>query len=211
MERHWEEKVFPNGEPFYDYYHGETGALLFKSQHPEFEMWAQGIHARAGVSCTDCHMPYERVGAMKLTNHNVRSPMENIHNACLTCHNVPEQEMRNRVGEIQHRTKVLKERAAQAMVEMLDAILEAKASPNVSEEDLAEVYVLQRKSMWRLDHVSSENSKGFHAPQETARILGESIDYSRKAQALAIGLRAPAPPSTDDIPTQPIMGVSEER
>jgi nitrite reductase (cytochrome c-552) len=30
--------------------------------------------------------------------------------------------------------------------------------------------------MWRLDYIASENSKGFHASQEAARILAESID-----------------------------------
>jgi len=33
--------------------------------------------------------------------------------------------------------------------------------------------------------VAAENSMGFHAPQEMARILGESIDLSRQAQILA--------------------------
>lgn len=42
--------------------------------------------------------------------------------------------------------------------------------------------------MWRLDYISSENSKGFHAAQESARILGESIDYSRQAQSAALRL-----------------------
>ncbi|MCC5822288.1 MAG: ammonia-forming cytochrome c nitrite reductase subunit c552 [Phycisphaerales bacterium] len=210
LEQYWEEHVFPNGTPFYDYKHGETGAPLFKAQHPEFELWSQGIHARSGVSCSDCHMPYERVGAMKLSNHNVRSPMENINNACQTCHNVPEQELRDRVRGIQDRTVALKERAAEAMTEMLDAIMEAKAS-GASEADLAEVFVLQRKSMWRLDYIVSENSKGFHAAQEAARILGESIDYSRRAQALALRLRAPDAPSTDHMPVVPVQGVTEDR
>jgi nitrite reductase (cytochrome c-552) len=48
---------------------------------------------------------------------------------------------------------------------------------------------LQRKAQWRLDFVAAENSMGFHAPQEMARILGESIDYSRQAQ-LAKDLKA---------------------
>ncbi|MCG6155293.1 ammonia-forming cytochrome c nitrite reductase subunit c552 [Rubinisphaera margarita] len=39
--------------------------------------------------------------------------------------------------------------------------------------------------MWRLDYISSENSKGFHADQESARILAESIDYSRQAATQA--------------------------
>ena len=31
---------------FYDYQHKETGAKVLKAQHPEFELWSQGIHAR---------------------------------------------------------------------------------------------------------------------------------------------------------------------
>ncbi len=38
-------------------------------------MWSQGTHARAGVACADCHMPYQRVGAAKVSSHHVRSPM----------------------------------------------------------------------------------------------------------------------------------------
>ena len=47
---------------------------VLKAQHPEFEMWNQGIHARSGVACADCHMPYIRVGALKISDHHVRSP-----------------------------------------------------------------------------------------------------------------------------------------
>jgi nitrite reductase (cytochrome c-552) len=187
MEKHWEEKRFSDGSEFYDYLHGETGAPLFKAQHPEFELWAQGTHAAAGVSCADCHMPYERVGAMKLSNHNVRSPMENINNACQNCHNVPEADLRQRVDLIQHRTGEMIERAAEAMLEMLDAIVECKEK-GATEDQLRNILSLQRKSMWRLDMISSENSKGFHAAQESARILAESIDYSRQAQAAALRL-----------------------
>lgn len=192
QERHWEEKRFPDGEPFSDYAHAETGAMLFKVQHPEFELWSQGIHARSGVSCADCHMPYERVGAMKLSNHTVRSPLENISRACQVCHNVPEQDLLERVQGIQQRTVNLKEIAAVAMTDMLDAILEAQAA-GVTDEALAAVYRLQRKSMWRLDFISSENSKGFHASQESARILAESIDYSRQAQTAALRLQVNTP------------------
>lgn len=210
IEQYWDEHTFPDGTGFYDYKHGETDAELYKAQHPEFELWSQGIHARSGVSCSDCHMPYERVGAMKLSNHNVRSPMENIDNACRSCHNVPEQELRDRVKAIQNRTVELMERAAGAMTDMLDAVMEAKAA-GATDEQLAEVFEMQRKAMWRLDYISSENSKGFHADQEAARILGESIDYSRRAQALALRFRAPAAPDTSDIPTEPVRGVTEDR
>jgi len=187
LEAYWDGVTFSDGSPFIDYTHAETGARTYKVQHPEFELWAQGVHARSGVSCADCHMPYERQGAMKISSHNVQSPLKNINNACQQCHNVPESELRHNVESIQARTMALMERAATAMTDMLDAILEAKAA-GVTDEQLAEVFDLQRRSMWRLDYISSENSRGFHADQEAARILGESIDYSRQAQAAALRL-----------------------
>lgn len=207
-EAHWDAKKFPDGSDFYDYTHGETGAKVLKAQHPEFELWSQGIHARSGVSCSDCHMPYERSGAMKVSSHNVQSPLNNINNACQQCHNDDEITLREKVETIQSRTMAHMERSASAMTEMLDAILEAKAA-GASEDDLAPVYALQRKAMWRLDYISSENSRGFHADQEATRILGESIDYSRQAQAMALRLRAPAAPSTDEIPIEPVQGVTD--
>lgn len=210
LEAHWAAKTFPDGKPFYDYTHGETGAPVFKVQHPEFELWSQGIHAQSGVSCADCHMPYEREGAMKLSNHNVQTPLANINNACQQCHNVSEADLRIRVETIQSKTKALMERAGLAMTDMLDAILQAKAA-GATPEQLAPIFVLQRQAMWRLDYISSENSDGFHADQEAARLLGESIDLSRKATIAALRLRAPEAPSTSDLPMQPVIGVTPEK
>ena len=42
--------------------------------------------------------------------------------------------------------------------------------------------------------IAAENSMGFHAPQEAARVLGEAIDYARQGQIAALG--AGATPST---------------
>jgi nitrite reductase (cytochrome c-552) len=197
---------FPDGTPFYDFEHGETKAHVYKAQHPEFELWSQGIHARSGVSCADCHMPYERHGAMKVSSHWVRSPLLNINNSCQSCHNVSEDELREKVATIQGRTESLISRAATAMTDMLDAIRQAQAA-GATGEQLAPILDLQKKAMWRLDFISSENSMGFHADQEAARILGESIDYSRQAEVAATRLRAPAPPAVD-APVEPVQGVT---
>lgn len=200
IEQTYDEHKFPDGTPFFDFVHGETGAKVYKAQHPEFEMWSQGVHARSGVSCADCHMPYERQGAMKVSSHWVRSPLLNINRSCQTCHNVPEAELRDRVKSIQGRTEKLIDRSASAMTDMLDAIQQAKAA-GATAEQLAPILDLQRKAAWRLDFVSSENSSGFHAPQEAARILAESIDYSRQAQAMALRQSSlEAPPNN----TQPV-------
>ena len=206
IEQTYDEHTFPDGTAFYDYQHGETGAPVYKAQHPEFELWSQGIHARSGVSCADCHMPYERQGAMKVSSHWVRSPLLNINRACQTCHNVSEDELRSRVQNIQATTEAQLERAAAAMTDMLDAIRQSQAA-GADQEQLEPLFELQKKAMWRLDFISSENSLGFHADQEAVRILGESIDYSRQAQAQAIRLRATEAPATDQ-PVEPVQGVT---
>lgn len=192
IEATYEAHRFPDGEPFYDFKHGETGAPVYKAQHPEFETWSQGVHARSGVSCADCHMPYVREGAMKVSSHWVRSPLLQINSSCQPCHNIPEPELLARVTQIQDRTRALIDRGGVATTEMLDAIRKAQAA-GATPEQLAPIVALQKKSSWRLDFVSSENSMGFHAPQESARILAEAIDYARQAQAAALGITPPAP------------------
>ena len=184
QEQFWDETKFPDGARFFDYKHAETGAEILKAQHPEFELWSQGIHARSGVSCADCHMPYQREGAAKISDHWVRSPLLNINRACQTCHNLPEGEIKARVDQIQDRNHKLMQRSADALMAQLDAIKAAKAS-GVSDEQLKPVLELQRKAQWRIDFIAAENSMGFHAPQEAARILGEAIDYARQGESAA--------------------------
>ena len=195
IEDWYDDFKFPDGHRFFDWKHAETGAEVLKAQHPEFEMWSQGIHARSGVACADCHMPYKREGAMKVSDHWVRSPMLNISRACQVCHQYPEQEIQARVDAIQNRTDALMQRSGKALLDMLDAIKTAEAD-GATEQDLAAALELQRKAQWRLDFVAAENSMGFHAPAEAARILAESIDYSRQAGLLAHSARpkAPTPP-----------------
>jgi nitrite reductase (cytochrome c-552) len=169
---------------FYDWNHAETGAPVLKAQHPEFEVWSQGVHARAGVACADCHMPYQRVGAMKVSDHWVRSPLLDVSRACQPCHPVAEGELHDRVLAIQDRHHALLQRAAAATTDMLDAIAAARRS-GASEARLAEALALHRRAQWRLDFVAAENSMGFHAPQELARILAEAIDYARQGELAA--------------------------
>jgi nitrite reductase (cytochrome c-552) len=184
IEHTYDNYKFPDGHRFYDWQHAETGAEVLKAQHPEFEMWSQGIHARSGVACADCHMPYKREGAMKVSDHWVRSPLLNVSRACQVCHPYDEAEIQARVGAIQERTHTLLERAATANVAMLDAIVAAKKG-GAGADGLAPALALQRKAQWRLDFVAAENSMGFHAPAEAARILAESIDYARQGELAA--------------------------
>ncbi len=211
IEEHYDNFKFPDGHRFYDWTHAETGAEVLKAQHPEFELWSQGIHARSGVACADCHMPYERVGAMKVSDHWVRSPVLNIARACQTCHHYEEEEIKARIDAIQGRNHDLMRRAGAALTDMLDAVkpLKDRVKQSVprpdgmndadykaavdkawaarvgTDADLQQVMALQRKGQWRLDFIAAENSMGFHAPQEAARVLGEAVDYLRQAQLAA--------------------------
>lgn len=51
-----------------------------------------------------------------------------------------------------------------------------------SEMGLSTARDFQSKAQFYLDFVEAESSSGFHAPQEAARILGESVDFSRPGQ-----------------------------
>jgi nitrite reductase (cytochrome c-552) len=192
IERYYEDYKFPDGHKFYDWQHAETGAEVLKAQHPEFEIWSQGIHARSGVACADCHMPYMREGAMKVSDHWVRSPLLNIARACQTCHHYAETEIKARVDTIQQRTLALMQRAGSAVVALIDGVKAAKTR-GAAPEEIYPALDLHRKAQWRLDFVAAENSMGFHAPQETARILGEAIDYARQGELVAIKAKGRAP------------------
>ncbi|MBK8010358.1 MAG: ammonia-forming cytochrome c nitrite reductase subunit c552 [Deltaproteobacteria bacterium] len=234
---HYYDGIEVKGQRFKDWVHAETGIDVLKAQHPEFELWSQGVHARSGVACADCHMPYKREGAMKVSEHWVRSPLLEVNRACATCHPYGDDEIRARVETIQDRHRALLSRAGAAALAMLDAIrplrdpvdtqnlpaAEAKAKATLAaqaefmaldaeaqskrlavevksnlqamwREDVAKdaelraLGELQRAAQWRLDFVAAENSMGFHAPQEMARILAESIDLSRQAEVKATRL-----------------------
>jgi nitrite reductase (cytochrome c-552) len=166
---------------FKDWIHAKTGAPVLKAQHPEFEMWNQGIHARSGVACADCHMPYVREGAQKISDHHVRSPLLNVSRACQTCHKWPEDELRARAEASQQRTVDLRDRALDALVDLIADLEKARAA-GAPEPQLAAARELQRHGQFYVDFVESENSNGFHAPQEAVKILGEAIDYLRQGQ-----------------------------
>ncbi len=175
---------------FSDWTHAISGAKVLKAQHPEFETWSQGVHARAGVSCADCHMPYQREGAIKVSSHHVRSPLLNISASCQTCHRVSEDELRDRVKTIQDRSAALLVRAEEANVAVIQAI-KAAQDAGATDDQLKPARALQRRGQFRTDFVNAENSMGFHAPQETARVLGEAIDYCRQGELAVAKLGLP--------------------
>jgi nitrite reductase (cytochrome c-552) len=181
-----------NDEKFKDWVHAETGTEQLKAQHPEFEMWNHGIHGRSGVACADCHMPYMREGGVKISDHWVRSPMLNINRACQTCHRWPEQELKDRVEEIQTRFFETRNIALDALMQLIADIKAAKDA-GASDAELQKARDSQRRAQFYIDFVISENSMGFHADQYAVKVLAEAIDVIRQGQ---MSLRKPATAKT---------------
>lgn len=172
---------------FTDWTHAETGGRMLKMQHPETELFSTGLHASSGVACADCHMPYIRQGGVKISDHWLRSPLLNINASCQTCHNLPEEQLKARILTTQNRTAELLATTEEALLLANDAIVAAKAA-GVTDEELVDVYALHRRGQMRWDFISSENSTGFHSPQEAARTLANAIDLAHQARIAAIEL-----------------------
>jgi nitrite reductase (cytochrome c-552) len=173
-----------------DFTHKLTGAQALKAQHPDYETFQQGVHAKAGVTCADCHMTYKREGAMKITDHQVRSPMTNdvtINQSCLTCHRTTETDMRERVDTIHERYEQAKNVSFDALTALIKDIEKAKGT-GTSADRIAKAQAYQRKAQFFVDYVVSENSRGFHAPAYTLRVLNDATDASRLGQLALVGI-----------------------
>ena len=86
-----------------------------------------------------------------------------------------------RAEAIQDRTMQLMQRTEEAVVALI-AEIEAAVTNKIADEFITTARQLQRRAQWRLDFVAAENSMGFHAPQETARILAEAIDFAQQGR-----------------------------
>ena len=178
-----------NDAGFKDWTHAETGAPMLKMQHPEFELFSSGLHAQSGVACADCHMPYVREGSVKVSDHWLRSPKVNVATACQTCHKFSEAELTQRIETIQDRTAQLLRSSEEALLAAIDAIVAAREA-GATDEELATALQLHRAASMRWDFISSENSTGFHSPQESARVLADSINQARQAELEAVKVLA---------------------
>ncbi len=181
-----------------DWTHKVTGAPMIKMQHPETELFSSGVHARSGVSCADCHMTYMREGAYKVTSHKIQSPLFNINGSCMTCHPLTEKQLRDRVLFTQKSTSLSLRLAEGAILALIEDIGQAKtlilakfgvsaaAAPEEQERvlagPLAKARDMHRRASLRWDFIYSENSTGFHSPQEATRVLAQSVDFARRGQ-----------------------------
>lgn len=170
---------------FKDWSYPETDTPMLKAQHPEFEFFTAGsTHYNAGVSCSDCHMPYVRDGASKYSTHDVKSPLLNPEAACGQCHTDVEYVV-NRVNQIQQQVAATKISTEDAIIDAINAIKLAAANPDADQELLDKARKLHREAQFMWDFLSAENSTGFHNPEYALEVLAKSTNLARQAQMLA--------------------------
>ena len=81
----------------------------------------------------------------------------------------------------------LRNEAMDALVALIGD-LKAARERGASDGQLAMAREMQRRAQFYLDFIEAENSTGFHAPQEAARVLGEAMNFARQGQ---IAVREP--------------------
>lgn len=173
----------------FDWSHKITKAPMLKIQHPEYEMYSGSVHAANGVSCADCHMPYIRKGAKKVTQHNITSPLFDVNSSCKTCHNQSEEYLKAQIADIQKSVAFDLRSAEYATVSLIwdiKKIRDELGKQGKNDEQinaiLKDVLELHRRGQMRGDFVGAENSTGFHNPREASRMLLQAVEMARKGQ-----------------------------
>ena len=188
IENYYNFNKLPDDRIFSDWKHAESGTDVLKAQHPEFELWSQGIHSRSGVSCADCHMQFQKEDENRISDHWIRSPLLGELETCRNCHQSTEDDVRKLVEDIQERTQRLMRRAEDAVVELIREIATARAD-GYEDSQLMEVQEFQRGAQWRMDFIASENSMGVHASSEALRLLTEAIDLAARGRTAVHNMR----------------------
>lgn len=177
---------------FTDWVHAVSKVPMLKAQHPEYEMWVDGTHGAAGVTCADCHMPYVRVDdKKKISTHQWTSPLKNTDRSCRTCHTDKTAEfLKERVIFTQKRTMEQLLIAQETSVRAHEAVRLANEYQGAKhpeyEKLMLEAREMTRKGQFFWDLISAENSVGFHNPVKAMETLVKSQQYSRKAVDAAV-------------------------
>lgn len=166
---------------FADWTHPLSKTPMLKAQHPDYEIYKSGVHAKRGVSCADCHMPYQSEGGQKFTNHHIGSPLDNVENSCFVCHR---EKVDDLVSDVYERQRKIKEgtRKLQRLIAMAH-IEAAKAwELGASQDQMTSIQQGIRHAQWRWDYSVASHGAAFHSPLETSRIVTSATDIIQETR-----------------------------
>lgn len=166
---------------FADWVHPLSKARMLKSQHPDYELFSLGVHAKRGVSCADCHMPYATEGGQKFTNHHIGSPLSNVENSCFVCHR---EKVDDLISDVYERQKKIKDGATKLQRLIAMAHIEAAKAWELgaTEAQMADILKGIRHAQWRWDYAVASHGAAFHAPLETSRLITSSTEIIQETR-----------------------------
>ena len=166
---------------FSDWTHPISKVRMIKTRHPDYELYTTSTHYARNVSCADCHLPYKTEGAEKFSDHHIRSPLDDIPSTCVVCHRWSEADSRKQVEVIQDKVKEVRDRGL-AMLMKAHFDIAACMEAGATDEELTTVRDELRFAQMHWDFVASSNAMGFHAPQESQRILATALDRAAQVR-----------------------------
>lgn len=166
---------------FADWTHALSKTPMLKAQHPGYELYSTGVHAKRGVSCADCHMPYKAEGGQKFTDHHIRSPLANPANSCQVCHR---QEKEDLVADVYERQTKIKKIQGELEKLIVRAHVEAKKAWDLgaSEAQMKPILTDIRHAQWRWDYSVASHGGSFHSPVEVSRIVSTATAAAQEAR-----------------------------
>ncbi|MEN7551040.1 ammonia-forming cytochrome c nitrite reductase [Rapidithrix thailandica] len=175
MEKYYDEIEFS------DWTHAISKTPMLKAQHPGYEVFSTGIHAKRGVSCADCHMPYTSEGGQKFTDHHIQSPLNNVANSCQVCHREDAKDLIEDVYTRQNQIKFNQNKLEELLVR---AHVEAGKAWELGASESQMKAILQdiRHAQWRWDFAAASHGGSFHSPVEISRVVGSGIDIAQEAR-----------------------------
>jgi nitrite reductase (cytochrome c-552) len=190
-------KVLKSDPAYLEWKQNVTGFKVGFIRHPEYEFFSNNsVHYQAGAACADCHMPYTRVGANKISDHNVMSPLKNDLKACQQCHTETAEWLTKQIFAIQDRTISLMNRSGYAVAvaaKLFEITNKALADGKVIDQELYNrAKDLYLEAFYRVIFIGAENSIGFHNPSEAGRICGDAVAMAAKSEGLLRQLLAKA-------------------
>ncbi len=166
---------------FSDWTHQLSRAPMLKAQHPGYETYITGIHAKRGVSCADCHMPYKSEGGIKYTDHHIQSPLNNVANSCQVCHR---EETASLIQDVYDRQDKVIENRNRLEELLVRAHVEAKTAwdHGATQEMMQDVLMDIRHAQWRWDYAAAAHGASFHSPVEISRVVGQGLVIAQEAR-----------------------------
>ena len=175
MEKYYDDIAFS------DWTHPISKARMLKAQHPGYEVYMTGVHAKRGVSCADCHMPYRTEGGQKFTDHHIQSPLNNVANSCQVCHREETQDL---VSDVYERQKKFKSNLLALEDLLVRAHIEAGKAWELgaTDEQMDAILTDIRHAQWRWDYTAASHGGSFHSPVESGRVVGTGINIAQEAR-----------------------------